>query len=199
MIGSAHTQPSKAQKMNNPWIAGLVMYLIGCVATYLLNLLYGVMLWFAAILTGDFVMGKNISKLVPKDDIKGFKKVMSGCMWFFVFLSWVGLVLLLISIICQILILIFTSLKDLLNPLPEAARIFHYRLKNDAKMSPEAVWANLRSMAAVVSGSYPTKFEVIADLEETANNVPGFEVPKAISLLTEYGVLKYEWPSYRPE
>ena len=30
-------------------------------------------------------------------------------------------------------------------------------------MSPEAVWANLRSMAAVVSGSYPTKFEVIAD------------------------------------
>jgi hypothetical protein len=40
---------------------------------------------------------------------------------------------------------------------------------------------------------------VIADLEETANNVPGFEVPKAISLLTEYDVLKYEWPSYRPE
>ena len=95
--------------------------------------------------------------------------------------------------------LIFTSLKDLLNPLPEAARIFHYRLKNDSKMSPEAVWANLRSMAAIVSGSYPTKFEVIADLEETANNVPGFEVPKAISLLTEYGVLKYEWPSCSPE
>ena len=54
-------------------------------------------------------------------------------------------------------------------------------------------------MAAIVSGSYPTKFEVIADLEETANNVPGFEVPKAISLLTEYGVLKYEWPSCSPE
>ena len=185
--------------MNNPWIAGLVMYLIGCAATYVLNLLYGVMVWFASNLTGDFVMGKNIFKLAPKDDIKDLKKVMSGCMWIYAFLSWVGFVLLLISIICEIVMLIFTSLKDLLNPLPEAAKIFHYRLKKDAEMSPEAVWANLRSMAAVVSGSYPTKFEVIADLEETANNVPGFEVPKAISLLTEYGVLKYEWPSYRPE
>ena len=56
------------------------MYLIGCAATYVLNLLYGVMVWFAAILTSDFVMGKNIFKLAPKDDIKDLKKVMSGCM-----------------------------------------------------------------------------------------------------------------------
>jgi hypothetical protein len=54
-------------------------------------------------------------------------------------------------------------------------------------------------MEAVVSGNYPTKFEVIADLEETTNSVTGFDTPKAISLLTEYGVLKYEWPSYRRE
>jgi hypothetical protein len=54
-------------------------------------------------------------------------------------------------------------------------------------------------MDAVVSGNYPTKFEVIADLDETRNSVPGFDAAKAISLLTEYGVLKYEWPSIRRE
>ena len=185
--------------MENPWISGFIVYLIGCAATYALNLLYALMTRLVASLTGDSVMGKNIIKLAPKDDIKDFKKVMSGCMWFFVFLSWAGFALSLISIICELVMVIFTSLKNLLNPLPEAAKVFDYRLKNDANMSPEAVWANLESMKAIVSGNFPTKFEVIADLEETANSVPGFEVPKAISLLTEYGVLKYEWPSYRPE
>lgn len=194
-----HTHNQAKLKMENPWIAGFVVYLIGCAATYALNLLYTLMTRLAASLTGDSVMGKNIIKLAPKDDIKDFKKVMSGCMWFFVFLSWAGFALSLISVICELVMVIFTSLKNLLNPLPEAAKVFDYRLKNDANMSPEAVWANLESMKAIVSGNYPTKFEVIADLEETANSVPGFEVPKAISLLTEYGVLKYEWPSYRPE
>jgi hypothetical protein len=185
--------------MENPWISGFIVYLIGCAATYALNLLYALMTRLVASLTGDSVMGKNIIKLAPKDDIKDFKKVMSGCMWFFVFLSWAGFALSLISISCGILMSIFNFLKGLLNPLPEAARVFHYRLKNDPDMSPEAVWANLRSMEAVVSGNYPTKFEVIADLEETTNSVTGFDTPKAISLLTEYGVLKYEWPSYRRE
>jgi hypothetical protein len=185
--------------MENPWIAGLVVYLIGCAATYVLSLVDILVTRLAGNLTGDSVIGKNIFKLAPKNDIKDFKKVMSGCMWFFVFLSWAGFALSLISISCGILMSIFNFLKDLLNPLPEAARVFHYRLKNDPDMSPEAVWANLRSMEAVVSGNYPTKFEVIADLEETTNSVTGFDTPKAISLLTEYGVLKYEWPSYRRE
>ena len=185
--------------MENPWIAGLVVYLIGCAATYVLSLVDILVTRLAGNLTGDSVMGKNIVKLTPKDDIKDIKKFMSGCMWVYVFLSWAGFALSLISISCGILMAIFNFLKDLLNPLPEAAKVFHYRLKNDPDMSPEAVWANLRSMEAVVSGNYPTKFEVIADLEETTNSVPGFETPKAISLLTEYGVLKYEWPSFRRE
>jgi hypothetical protein len=123
--------------MDNPWINGLGVYLIGCAATYVLNLFYTLMTRIAASLTGDSVMGKNIFKLSSKEDIKNAKKAMSGCLWIFVFLSWIGFVLSLISMACELVMVIFGSLKDLLNPLPEAAKVFHYRLKNDAKMSAE--------------------------------------------------------------
>jgi hypothetical protein len=62
-------------------------------------------------------------------------------------------------------------------------------------MSPEAVWANLKSMKAIESGDYPTVSESLSDLEETSGDVPGFNILKAASLLTEYGVLKYTNPS----
>ena len=67
-----HTHNQAKLKMENPWIAGFVVYLIGCAATYALNLLYALMTRLVASLTGDSVMGKNIIKLAPKDDIKDF-------------------------------------------------------------------------------------------------------------------------------
>jgi hypothetical protein len=146
-------------------------------------------------LTGDSVIGKNIFKLAPKDDIKDFKKVMSGCMWFFVFLSWAGFAFIAISFVCGLISQVFSLLRSLINPMPEAARVFEYRLKSDPDMSPEAVWANLKSMKAIESGDYPTVSEALSDLEETSGDVPGFNILKAASLLTEYGVLKYTNPS----
>ena len=79
--------------------------------------------------------------------------------------------------------------------MPETARIFEYRLKSQKEMIPEAVWANIKSMRVIETGDYPTAYETLSDLEETAAGVSDFNILIAASLLNGYGVLKFTNPS----
>lgn len=183
------------QHMESPWSTGLSIYLSGCAAALVLNFVVWIFTWLASMLNGQRVFAKNFAKIMPQEGQKAIKKASWGCLVVFVLLSWAGFAFIAISFVCGLISQVFSLLRSLINPMPEAARVFEYRLKSDPDMSPEAVWANLKSMKAIESGDYPTVSEALSDLEETSGDVPGFNILKAASLLTEYGVLKYTNPS----
>ena len=198
MHGSAHTQPSKPDiehHMESQWDNGLGIYLSGCAAALVLNFVVWIFTWLTTMITGHRIFAKNFAKIMPQDGRKAIKQVSWGCLLLFVLLSWAGFAFIAISFVCDLFGQVISLMRSWINPMPEAARVFEYRLKSEPGMSPEAVWANLTSMRAIETGDYPTASEVLSDLEETAAGVPDFNILKAASLLNQYGVLKYTNPS----
>lgn len=181
--------------MESQWDNGLGIYLSGGIAAFVLNCVVWIFTWLTSMLTGQRIFAKNCLRIMPQEGQKTIKKASWGCLLLFVLLSWAGFAFIAISFVCDLIGQVFSLLRSWINPMPDAARVFEYRLKSEPGMSPEAVWANLKSLRAIESGDYPTVSEALSDLEETASDVPGFNILKAASLLNEYGVLNYTNPS----
>jgi hypothetical protein len=181
--------------MESQWDNGLGIYLSGCVAAFVLNCVIWIFTWLSTMITGQRIFAKNYIKIMHQEGQKTIKKASRGCLILFVLLSWAGFAFIAISFVCDLISQVFSLLRSWINPMPDAARVFEYRLKSEPDMSPEAVWANLKSLRAVESGDYPTVSEALSDLEETAGDVPGFNILKAATLLNEYGILNYTNPS----
>lgn len=168
----------------------LEIYLVGCGVAIAITLTNWCVVSIASWITGNQIMGKNLRKLMPLKDIKNTRNFLLGCNVFMIFLSWLGVVISVLSISWTLLKKVLEVLRALFTPLPEAARIFKYRLKTDPEMTPEAVWANFFSLITLLAGVQPAEGEIEKSLSKITENSPDFNTVKALEILYNLGAVK---------
>lgn len=168
-----------------------VIYILGCIASFLLIVFGTFYFWFLKWITKGNIILKNLKKIsFPEEETLREKILIFIVSSFFgVLLSWINVIFL-----CwQILRETFLVLRELLLPVPEQIKLLIYPLRNNPQMERELVWAYAIALR-IKRGEIAIESDniLLASLQEMCDYYPNFSRRLALNKLIELNVIKNE-------
>lgn len=168
----------------------LPVYVYGCAVTALLILLHMMLAWSLSWITKENVLNKNILKLQTIDDLTLVQKCTLPTVMFLlgVVMSWVNTPI----VIWNIVITLLNTLRELITETPEEIKRLRYPLKNNPKMTPEAVWAHLSALLVKAGDEPQHEHGIIDSLNEASEIIPSFNQINALNHLNNLNAYSAE-------
>ncbi len=172
------------------WIDGhpyLLLYLVGCVLSFILILLRGIVAGLVSWVTRQNIVNKNLRKMAPPQTLAGQASSVLTALVLGVALSWLNVLAVLLWEIpfglLGILRAIFSSTP------PEAINLLQFPLKNNPYMSREAVWAYTQALQSKLGQTQLSESALISSLDELRSYYRTFDRMKALEELRALNVV----------
>ena len=165
----------------------VLLYLVGCVAAALLSLVHLVIFGLIRWMTKTNTLNRNLNKILPPDERALYEKVATNltAIALSVALSWINVLV----VAWQILAGLLGTVRELFSSTPEAVKLLRFPLRNNPKMSREAVWAYVQALQIKLGQLQPGESELRASLDEVFGYYPSFDRAKALNKLKALNVL----------
>lgn len=165
----------------------LLIYLLGSLLVVLLILVKLALFHIIDWIIKANILNKNLKKLAKPNNTAWYFRVLKflGILLFESSLSWINVVV--VSV--QIPYGIVKVLRDLFTPASEKIKELRFPLRNNPKLSPEAVWAYLMALNVKTGEALPKEHDIIVSIEEVLNNRPDFNYQNALDQIDTLQVI----------
>lgn len=168
----------------------LLIYLLGSLLVILLTFVKIVLFRIINWIIKANILTKNLRKLEKPDNNPWYLRtiISLGLLLFEAALSWINVVI----VLGQILYDIVKLLRDLFTPAPEEIKVLRFPLRNNPRLSKEAVWAYATALGVKTGEALPKKHVIISTMQEVLHNNPDFNYQNALDQLDNLKVINPE-------